>query len=70
MDLLTAYNGLLIRFGLYQLIFGQRWATMLLVTLPNGPIVATTPWSRLWIFGILGLAVYLTQKTRADADSA
>jgi len=35
MDLLTAYNGLLIRFGLYQLIFGQRWATMLLVTLPN-----------------------------------
>lgn len=71
MDLFTAYNGLLIRFGLYQLIF---WPTV-------GYYVARDATKRdqssprlrgvvYGFFGILGLAVYLTQKTRADADSA
>lgn len=70
MDVFTAYNGLLIRFGLYQLIF---WPTV-------GYYVAQDATKRdlssprlrgivYGFFGILGLVVYLTQKARTDAGS-
>lgn len=71
MDIFTAYGGLLVRFGIYQLIF---WPVV-------GYYVARDatrrerPFPRLrgvvyGFFGIPGLLVYMAQRTRADADSA
>lgn len=70
MDILTAYNGLLIRFGLYQLIF---WPTVgYYVAWDATKREQSSPRLRgvvYGFFGILGLLVYMAQKTRADADS-
>jgi len=66
MDILTAYHGLLIRFGLYQLIF---WPTVgYYVTVDAKKRELSSPQLRgvvYGFFGILGLVVYISQKPRA-----
>lgn len=70
MDILTAYNGLLIRFGLYQLIFwptvGYYVARDVTKREQSSPRLRGVVYG---FFGIPGLLVYMAQKTRADADS-
>jgi hypothetical protein len=71
MDILTAYNGLLIRFGLYQLIFwpavGYYVARDATKREQSSPRLRGIVYG---FFGILGLLVYMAQRTRADADSS
>lgn len=70
MDWFTAYNGLLVRVGLYLLIFWPtvgyyvyRDATKRNLASPKLRGVAYG------FLGILGLLVYMSQKARAKANS-
>jgi len=71
MDWLTAYNGLLVRVGLYLLIFWPtigyyiyRDATKRNISSPKVRGVAYG------ILGILGLLIYMFQKNRVETNSA
>jgi len=71
MDWLTAYNGLLVRVGLYLLIFWPtigyyiyRDATKRNLSSPKIRGIAYG------ILGIIGLVIYVSQKERAEANSA
>ncbi len=70
MDWLTAYNGLLVRVGLYLLIFWPtvgyyiyRDATKRNLSSPKIQGVAYG------VLGILGLVIYISQKARVEANS-
>jgi len=71
MDWLTAYNGLLVRVGLYLLIFWPtigyyiyRDATKRNLSSPKIRGIAYG------ISGIIGLVIYVSQKERAEANYA
>lgn len=71
MEVLTAYNGLLVRVGLYLLIF---WPTVGYYVYQDAKKRGlSTPAIRglaYGFLGILGLFVYLFQKTRTETNSA
>ena len=71
MDWLTAYNGLLVRMGLYLLIF---WPTVgYYVYRDSVKRGLSSPQLRGVTYGFLGvpgLLVYLYRKTRAETQSA
>lgn len=68
MDILTAYNGLLLRMGLYLLIF---WPTVgYYVYQDSNKRGCSSPFIRgltYGFFGILGLFVYFARKSRSNA---
>jgi hypothetical protein len=71
MDWLAAYNGFLVRVGLYLMIF---WPTVgyyvyrdTMKRNLSSPKVRGVAYGA---FGILGLVIYVSQKARTEADSA
>lgn len=70
MDWLTAYNGLLVRVGLYLLIF---WPTVgYYVYRDTTKRDLSSPKLRgvtYGFLGILGLLIYMSQKARGETDS-
>jgi len=71
MGWLTAYNGLLVRVGLYLLIF---WPTVGYYiyrdTTKRNLSSPKIRGSAYGILGIIGLVIYISQKERAEANSA
>ncbi|OAQ52580.1 hypothetical protein HTG_13225 [Natrinema mahii] len=70
MEWLSAYNGVLIRVGLYLLIF---WPTVGYYVYEDskkrGFFSPKIRGIAYWFLGVLGLFIYLSQKARANTNS-